>query len=207
MTESNASSSQQPSKRWAHFHSALQLAIQRSAHKWTYADFTECFPLWCEEQPENAPRIFATISKHMDDSITEKCEELLKKYNVRENIDNLHAVVTEARVRKHSGGYNGPDVWRENLHPGAAVRARTIPLLEKERDRLRAELEELDKENLRLQGDMQRNVEAREQVDAETSALLDMLDEIEARWSQLPLDEVQAWTLQTAESKSSTRSL
>lgn len=25
----------QPSRRWTHFHSAIQLAIQRSAHKWT----------------------------------------------------------------------------------------------------------------------------------------------------------------------------
>lgn len=35
-----------------------------------YEDFTECFAIWCEEQPENAPRIFTTVSRHMEDSIT-----------------------------------------------------------------------------------------------------------------------------------------
>ena len=64
---------------------------------------------------------------------------MFKKYNVKENLDNLHAVVTAARARKQAD-YDGKDVWREDLQPRAAVRARTIPLLEQERDRLRAEL-------------------------------------------------------------------
>lgn len=70
----------------------------------------------------------------------EACEQLLKQYGVRENLDSLHAVVTEARARKQAG-YDGHDVWREDLSPGAAVRARTVPVLEKERERLRAELQ------------------------------------------------------------------
>ena len=37
----------------------------------------------------------------------------------------------------------GKDVWREDLQPRAAVRARTIPLLENEAARLRATLEEV----------------------------------------------------------------
>ena len=64
---------------------------------------------------------------------------MFKKYNVKENLDNLHAVVTAARARKQAD-YDSKDVWREDLQPRAAVRARTIPLLERERDRLRAEL-------------------------------------------------------------------
>lgn len=59
---------------------------------------------------------------------------------MRENLDSLHAVVTDARARKQAG-YDGRDVWREDLPPGAAVRARTVPVLEKERERLRAELQ------------------------------------------------------------------
>ena len=58
---------------------------------------------------------------------------------MKENLDNLHAVVTAARARKQAG-YDGKDVWRDDLQPRAAVRARTVPLLEQERDRLRAEL-------------------------------------------------------------------
>ncbi|EPT01287.1 hypothetical protein FOMPIDRAFT_1023371 [Fomitopsis schrenkii] len=197
---------QPPSKRWSYFHSALQLAIQRAAHKWTYEDFTECFAIWCEEQPENAPRIFTTVSRHMEDSITESCEQLLKQYNVRENLDSLHAVVTEARARKQAG-YDGHDVWREDLHPGAAVRARTIPVLEKECERLRGELQSLDADNRRMQGEMRKNVQEREEVDTEASQLLDLLTEIESKWGRTPIEEIQSWALQTAESISNTRPL
>ena len=122
------------------------------------------------------------------------CEQLLKQYGVRENLDSLHAVVTEARARKQAG-YNGHDVWREDLSPGAAVRARTVPVLEKERERLRTELQsvrlldvshlfskqsfaQLDTENRRLQSEMQENVRAREEVDAEASQLLCFLSEV-----------------------------
>ena len=80
-----------------------------------------------------------TRTDSVDDRYQENCEELFKKYNVKENLDNLHAVVTAARARKQAG-YDGKDVWREDLQPRAAVRARTIPLLEQERERLRAEL-------------------------------------------------------------------
>lgn len=71
--------------------------------------------------------------------IQKKCDELLKGFDVEQNLNNLHAVVTEARARKQTG-YDGKDVWSENLHPGAAVRARTIPLLEAEKKRLQAQL-------------------------------------------------------------------
>ncbi|KAH9857318.1 hypothetical protein C2E23DRAFT_807505 [Lenzites betulinus] len=195
---SNAST-QAGSKRWTYFHSALQLAVQRSAHKWTYEDFAECFSLWCDEQPENAATIFSLISGRLESSITENCEELFKKYNVKENLDNLQAVVSTARARKQTG-YDGKDVWREDLQPRAAVRARTVPLLERERDRLRAELSQLTDENSALQSQMQRNVHAREDADADTAKLLDTLDKALSRWSKLPLDDIQSWALQTAES-------
>ncbi|KAH9888792.1 hypothetical protein C8Q73DRAFT_708262 [Cubamyces lactineus] len=198
----SSASTQAGSKRWTYFHSALQLAIQRSAHKWTYEDFAECFSLWCDEQPENAATIFNLVSGRLESSITENCEELFKKYNVKENLDNLHAVVTAARARKQAG-YDGKDAWKEDLQPRAAVRARTIPLLEKERDRLRAELSQLTEENLDLQSQMQHNVQAKEDADADAARLLDILDRAFAKWDQLPLDDMQSWTLQTAESSGS----
>ena len=51
-------------------------------------------------------------------------------------------MVTEARARKQAG-YSGKDIWNETLHPGAAVRARTIPLLEEEKKRLQSQLDEV----------------------------------------------------------------
>ncbi|KAI9064005.1 hypothetical protein FKP32DRAFT_1625649, partial [Trametes sanguinea] len=195
----SSASTQAGSKRWVYFHSALQLAIQRSAHKWTYEDFAECFSLWCDEQPENAATIFNLVSSRLESSITENCEELFRKYNVKENLDNLHAVVTAARARKQAG-YDGKDVWREDLQPRAAVRARTVPLLEKERDRLRAQLSQLTEENSELQSQMRRNLQAKEEANAEAARLLDLLDKAFAKWEQLPLEDIQSWSLQTAES-------
>ncbi|RDX43836.1 hypothetical protein K466DRAFT_520096 [Polyporus arcularius HHB13444] len=191
-------STQAGSKRWTYFHSALQLAIQRSAHKWTYEDFAECFSLWCDEQPENAATIFNLVSSRLESSITENCEQLFKKYNVKENLDNLHAVVTAARARKQAG-YDGKDVWREDLQPRAAVRARTIPLLEQERDRLRAELAQLTAENSGLQSEMERNVRAKDEADRDAARLLDVLDKALAKWDRMPLDKVEQWTLGAAE--------
>ncbi|PSR74069.1 hypothetical protein PHLCEN_2v10141 [Hermanssonia centrifuga] len=150
------------SKRWTHYHSALQLAIQRSAHKWT--------SLKTELAQQNG------------------CEDLLKKLDAKPNIDRLHAVVTEARAKKQAG-YTGSDIWREDLHPSAAARAQIIPLLEEERERLKSQLAEagknsdqviyqLDRRNRALQAEMQTNVKARSAADEESSHLLDMLDEV-----------------------------
>ncbi|KAK7687325.1 hypothetical protein QCA50_009831 [Cerrena zonata] len=189
------------SKRWTHFHSALQLAIQRSTHKWTYEDFTECFSLWCEEQPEASATLFNTVAQHMESNITNRCEDLLTQFNVKENVDKLHAVVTDARARKQvDDDYDGKDLWKEDLPPRAAVRAKTVPLLQQERDRLKAELEELDQENQRLQAMMQANIDAQNAADEQTTALLDLLDEACKRWNDLPMEEIESWRLATAES-------
>jgi len=53
---------------------------------------------------------------------------LFEKYGVRENIDILHKIVTEAKARKDVI----KDTWRGDLQPEGAVCARTIPVLEAE---------------------------------------------------------------------------
>lgn len=76
--------------------------------------------------------------------IQKNCEAIFNEYNVKPNIDILHAVVTEARARKQSGG-TGKDIWKENIAPQAATRARALPLLEKEAAKLRATLAQVSK--------------------------------------------------------------
>ncbi|KAI5124238.1 hypothetical protein M0805_005087 [Coniferiporia weirii] len=198
---STSSSTGQPpaSRRWTHFHSALQLAIQRAAHKWTYEEFAECFELWCKEEPDGASGVYNTISLHMERLITSACDELFVRYNARENIDIMHAVVTEARERQKAGQAPGPDAWRANLEPRTAVRARTVPLLRQEKAALEAQLAELEAENLGLQAQMMENVNAMKANEAEESRRLDLLDELEAKWSSLPIEDIQEWTLRTAE--------
>jgi hypothetical protein len=73
--------------------------------------------------------------------------KLFEQYDVQKNVDILHQVVTEARARRQRGetgdGSTRVDSWRADLQPRAAVRARTIPALERERDSLRARLAEV----------------------------------------------------------------
>ena len=68
------------------------------------------------------------------------CETLFRDFNVRDSINVLHGVVTDARARKQRGEMEGKDVWKETLEPRAAARARTIPVLESEVDKLKATL-------------------------------------------------------------------
>ncbi|EPQ56650.1 hypothetical protein GLOTRDRAFT_75457 [Gloeophyllum trabeum ATCC 11539] len=200
-------STQSGSKRWTHFHSALQLAIQRVSHKWTYEDFTECFPQYCEKQPEVSSSLHTTLARHMEAQISAAADELLAEYNAKEKIDILHAVVTEARARRHMGGGEAKrkDLWREDLQPRQAVRARTIPVLEQEVERLRRTLRDLEERNLRLQGQLEANVRARKKADDQVSQLLDIVDRIYAEWNKLPMEQIQEWTLQTAEITSAAR--
>jgi hypothetical protein len=51
-------------------------------------------------------------------------------------------VVTEAKQRQRAG-YTGKDIWKEDLKPDAAARAKIIPLLQEERERLQAQLDEV----------------------------------------------------------------
>jgi hypothetical protein len=87
-----------------------------------------CPPLWGWEHQNNTNKLF-------------------EQYDVQKNVDILHQVVTEARARRQRGetgdGGTRVDGWRADLQPRAAVRAGTIPALERERDSLRARLAEV----------------------------------------------------------------
>ncbi|KAI0270755.1 hypothetical protein BC834DRAFT_819386 [Gloeopeniophorella convolvens] len=190
------------SKRWTQFYAAFQLATQRAAHKWTYKDFSECFPLWCEEQPNGAEGVFNTVSNFIESHIVSHTNKLFEQYDVQENIDALHAVVTEARLRQQRGETPGTDTWRADLEPKAAVRARTIPTLERERDLLRAQLVELENENMALHRELQGNVAAKDEADTKTAEIFALFDEAYTKWKGLPLEDMQAWTLMTAETQS-----
>ncbi|KAI9573746.1 hypothetical protein HD554DRAFT_2251245 [Boletus coccyginus] len=187
------------SKRWTHFHSALQLAINRAAHKWTYEDFQECFALWCKEEPHGAEGIFNTVSRHMEDQIHASCETLFRDFNVRDSINILHRVVTDARARKQRGEMEAKDIWKEDLEPRAAVRARTVPVLESEVEKLKATLQGLEEENQALYEQVKSNVHRQREADAKTAELLKIFDDVYSAWSKLPHDEISLWTLQAAE--------
>ncbi|KAF8267753.1 hypothetical protein EI94DRAFT_1579993 [Lactarius quietus] len=191
-----------PSKRWTQFYAALQLAIQSAAHKWTHKDFTECFPLWCEEQPNGAEGVFKTVSSFIETHIIKDTNKLFEQYDVQKHIDELHGVVTEARARRQRGEPPGADLWREDLQPREAVRARTTTTLERERDMLRARLAQMEKENTELYSQIKENEAAEERTEARIAEIFAFFDEIYAKWQELPLEDMQTWTLLTAETQS-----
>jgi hypothetical protein len=103
--------------------------------------------------------MYKLVSEHMESAIQvafvgcysfpglmfimqKNCEELFVRLEVKSAIDTLHSVVTDARARADSGTI-GRDVWTESLEPWGAVRARAVPVLQKERDRLKAQLEKV----------------------------------------------------------------
>ena len=69
-------------------------------------------------------------------------DKLFKDYNVQENVDALHKIVTDAKDRKAYGNM-GNDTWKGDLDPRVAVCARTVPVLTSEAERLRAKVAEV----------------------------------------------------------------
>ena len=45
------------------------LAHTRRGHI-RYEDFTECYALWCEEEPDASSSVYNTVSQHMESLIT-----------------------------------------------------------------------------------------------------------------------------------------
>ena len=72
----------------------------------------------------------------------QQSESMLAQYNAADAIDTLHKCVLEAKEAQKNG-VELKNAWRADLAPRAAVRARTVPVLEEERDRMRVQLEEV----------------------------------------------------------------
>ncbi|KAF8967640.1 hypothetical protein BDZ97DRAFT_1802568 [Flammula alnicola] len=192
-------SNQSGSRRWTHFHSALQLAIQRSAHKWTFDDFAECFPLYVESDKNGSSATFNSISEYIEAQNFRDLDKLFNDYNIQESVDTLHKVVNDAKERKARGDA-GKDTWKDNLDPRVAVCARTVPVLNSESARLRALISQLDDENRQLESELQERVKATENANERVLSLTDKLDAVFQKCQELPQEEIEAWTVQTAES-------
>ncbi|EIN09406.1 hypothetical protein PUNSTDRAFT_133198 [Punctularia strigosozonata HHB-11173 SS5] len=195
-----ASNDSQGSQRWAYFQDALELAIQRVSHKWTYEDFQACFPLLCEEQPVRAREVYNDVSKYMETIVSRNSKDVLAKYNLKDNLDELHAIITEARARRKAREAgtltddDEKDVWRPDLPPRTATVARVVPLLEREKERMLKELAEMEEGNLALQAELQANVTELEKTDDDVNELLAAYDEACARWKAVPADDIASAT-------------
>ncbi|KAH6915844.1 hypothetical protein BKA70DRAFT_471368 [Coprinopsis sp. MPI-PUGE-AT-0042] len=187
------------SRRWTHFHSALQLAVQRSARKWTFEDFAECFPLYVQEDKNSASATFTSISDYIESQTINDLDKLFTDYNVQDNVDKLHKIVTDAKERR-TKGETRQDAWKEDLDPRVAVVAKTAPVLEKEVQRLKELLAESEAVNRQIQDELEETVQETDENNRRALHLVDQLDEACEEWDKLPLDEIEAWTVQMEES-------
>ncbi|KAJ7155448.1 hypothetical protein C8R43DRAFT_431743 [Mycena crocata] len=191
------------SRRWKYFHSALELAIQRSAHKWNFEDFKECFPQYVEEDKDGAIQTFNQVADYIETETKKDLEKLFQDYDLQNNIDILDKIVTEAKARKASGNL-GPDVWKENLSPQSTVRGRTIPILHAQVKRLRDSVTMLEAENERLISELEDEIKDIDGQGDRTQRTLDKVDETQKVWSKFPLDKIQKWTAEVAETSTPT---
>ncbi|TFK18974.1 hypothetical protein FA15DRAFT_674851 [Coprinopsis marcescibilis] len=189
---------QSGSRRWTHFHSALQLAVQRSARKWTFDDFAECFPLYVQEDKNSALATFTSISDYIESQTINDLDKLFTDYNVHENIDILHKIVTDAKDRK-ARGETRKDAWREDLNPRIAVGAKTTPILEKEILRLKQQLAEREKLNSQLQADLEAATRQTDEINARALEMVEQVDKAQEEWENLPQEDIEAWSVHMAE--------
>ncbi|KAJ8095117.1 hypothetical protein AAF712_006893 [Marasmius tenuissimus] len=187
------------SRRWQHFEQALQLAVQRAAHKWTYEDFAECFPQYVEEDKNGSSTTFNSIAEYIETECLRDLEKLFEEYKVQDNVDTLHTIVTDAKGRVASGDEPSTDVWREDLHPRAATSARTAPLLEAEAARLRETLATMQARTSSIQTELEENARVADEADERANELLDQLHTVLEKWKEVPMDKIEAWTVQTLE--------
>lgn len=135
------------------------------------------------------------------------CEEIFATYAVQQNIDILHKVVTDGRARKQAiasgkAVEDRKDLWKEDLQPRNVVRARTIPLLEKESERLKKELAkvrisvrfaslavialirfvlssiQMEMDNLKLEKQLQATVKERKEADRVCEEIFAFLEDV-----------------------------
>lgn len=102
---------------------------------------------------------------------------------MQHNIDILHKVVTDGRARKQAIASGRPvedrkDLWREGLQPRNVVRARTVPVLEKEGERLRRELARMEAENMKLEKQLRATVREREEADRVCEEIFAFLEDV-----------------------------
>ncbi|KAJ7709807.1 hypothetical protein B0H17DRAFT_1190966 [Mycena rosella] len=186
------------SRRWNYFHSALELAIQRSAHKWKFEDFAECFPHYVEKDKDGAFQTFTQVADYIESATKRDLDDLFGVYDLQNKIDILDKLVSEAKARKASGDVV-PNVWTEDLHPRSAICGRTIPTLEAQAKRLRDSVAKLEAENLVLLSDLEGKIKDTDALETRTLHILSNLEQTHEAWSDIPMDQVQGWTADAAE--------
>ncbi|KAB5594980.1 hypothetical protein CTheo_1613 [Ceratobasidium theobromae] len=193
------------SKRYQRFESCIYIASQACGTKWTWEQFVVCFPTWVKEEGTVAGEIRMQISKFMKETLVKESSELLRRYEARAAIDALDKAIVEAKKRRENeeaGGYK--DEWKPDIDPRTAVRARVLPVLEREQAELQKELDEIEEQNRRYIARIQQNRKEHKAIDQEILSRIDKAEQIYKLIKSMDDEEVQQWMLAADEAGTTT---
>ncbi|KAH7335284.1 hypothetical protein B0J17DRAFT_669398 [Rhizoctonia solani] len=193
------------SKRYQRFESCIYVAAQSCSTKWTWDQFVMCFPTWVNEEASVAGEIRMQISKFMKDTLVKESTELLRLYEARAAIDALDEALVEAKKRQAEGeNANYKDEWKSEIDPRTAVRARVMPVLEREQAELQKELSELEEQNRKYIARIQRNRAEYRAIDQEIKSRLNRAEQIYKIINNMDNEELQQWMLAADEAGTTT---
>ncbi|CAE6436667.1 unnamed protein product, partial [Rhizoctonia solani] len=193
------------SKRYQRFESCIYAASQSCSTKWTRDQFEMCFPAWVSEEASVANDIRKQISKFMEQTLVKESSELLRLYDARAAIDALDEAIIEAKKRQAEGdNASHKDEWKPDIDPRTAVRARVMPILEKEQAELQKELDELEEQNRKYIARIQRNRAEYRAIDQEIKSRLSRIDQVYKILNTMDNEDLQQWMLAADEAGTTT---
>ncbi|CAE7216456.1 unnamed protein product [Rhizoctonia solani] len=193
------------SKRYQRFESCIYVASQSSSTKWTWDQFVVCFPTWVSEEAGVAGEIRMQISKFMKDTLVKESSELLRLYEARAAVDALDEAIIEAKKRQAEGeSANHKDEWKPDIDPRTAVRARVMPVLEREQAELQKELNELEEQNRKYLARIERNRAEYKAIDQEIKSRLNRVEQVYKIINNMDNEELQQWMLAADEAGTTT---
>ncbi|TRM63734.1 hypothetical protein BD626DRAFT_495219 [Schizophyllum amplum] len=187
------------SRRWVHFHSALQLAVSRASHKWTFEDFALCFPDFVERDRDTATQLFNRTSDYIESQISRMVQEICDEHNMQTSIDTLHRIVAEAKeldqILAASGRPAPPDVWALSTTPRNAIAARTVPQLQRTRDALKAMLAERKSKNIEMLRSVEEDRAVAEAANREAHDRMNAIEGVIQEFEKLPVEPLDSWAV------------
>ncbi|KAL1747965.1 hypothetical protein HDZ31DRAFT_30834 [Schizophyllum fasciatum] len=191
--------SSKASRRWVHFHSALQLAVSRASHRWTFEEFALCFPDFVEQDRDTASQLFNRTSDYIESQISRMIEDICKEHDMQASIDTLHRIVNEAKERDQALAATArappPDVWSSSTTPRNAIAARTVPILRQQRDQLKAMLAEQRAKNAQMLRIVAENRAAAEVADRQVHETMDAIEGVISEFERLPVETLDSWAV------------
>ncbi|TKY86130.1 hypothetical protein EX895_004955 [Sporisorium graminicola] len=147
-------------------------------HRATASSFAKALPHIDAESVEALRQQFVSQLK---EAIIDESEKLIESNDLEAKLASLHRLAQEADARYQAGYQEGAeeikDIWRKEMDLETAISARAIPDQERRVDQLKAELEQVRKQNQAIHAAL---LDTRARSDAIQSDARDSLDALES---------------------------